>query len=181
MRALRFAFAVILMSYNSAWGLDLEASAKAFEQSIERPPKPITPLRGWAGYDSAIASSQHERVVDADHWHRLWTSNAPGTTPPDIDFRTEMVVAIFSGVVRPTSVSLYSVVEDDTTIEITTMRFGYDVIDDQKMSHYLFIVLPWSNKAIAFVARSRSLMAKPQLFYHVAHEMQPLNCARPGC
>ena len=35
MRALRFAFAVLLMSWNSAWGLDLEASAKEFEQSIQ--------------------------------------------------------------------------------------------------------------------------------------------------
>ena len=164
MRALRFAFAVVLMSYNSAWGLDLEASAKEFEQSVQRPPVFITPLRGWAGYDSAIATSQHERVVDADHWRRLWVSHAPGTTPPDIDFRTEMVLGIFSGITGPTQVSLYSVVEDITALEITTMRFGYDVIDNQRMSHYLFIVLPRSGKPIAFVARSWSLMANPQLF-----------------
>jgi hypothetical protein len=181
MRALHFAFAMVLMSCNSALAFDLDASAKTFQESIQKPPVFVTPLRGWAGYDSAIASLRHERVVDADHWRTLWASHAPGTTPPDIDFRTEMVVGIFSGVVRPTPISLYSVVEDATTIEITTMGFGYDVIDDQKMSHYLFIVLPWSNKGIAFVARSWSLMAKPQLFYHVAHEMRPLNCPRSGC
>jgi hypothetical protein len=179
MRALRFAFAVVLMSYNSAWGLDL--AAKAFEQSIQPAPVFITPLRGWAGTASAIASLQHERVVDADHWRRLWASHAPGTTPPDIDFRTEMVLGIFSGVVTPTPISLYSVVEDNTALEITTMSFGYDVIDDRRMSHYLFIVLPRSGKGITFVARSWSLMANPKLFYRVVREMQPLDCTRYGC
>ena len=146
MRALRFAFAVLLMSWNSAWGLDLEASAKEFEQSIQKPPVFITPLRGWAGFNSAIASPQHERVVDADRWRQLWASHAPGTTPPDIDFRTEMVIGLFSGVVGPVSISLYSVVEDSTALEITTMGYGSDVVGDWRMSHYLFIVLPRSTR-----------------------------------
>ena len=100
-------------------------------------------------------------------------------TPPDIDFRTEMVIGLFSGVVGPVSISLYSVVEDSTALEITTMGYGSDVVNDQRMSHYLFIVLPRSIKRIAFVARSWSLMATPQLFYRVVREMP--DCARSDC
>src|SRR6266852_2746580 len=91
MGSFRLAFAAGLVACGIAGfagpavAADLEAAAKAFNESYNRP-RPAAVLEGWQGGDSAIEEPGAERILDAAAWSALWGRHAPAQPAPQLDF-----------------------------------------------------------------------------------------------
>ncbi len=54
------------------------------------------------GDGSGITTARRLVIRDDEQWRALWAEHAgPGAPPPDVDFRTRMIAAVFAGD-RPT-------------------------------------------------------------------------------
>jgi hypothetical protein len=49
------------------------------------------------GASSGIAESGEIVVDSAQTWRALWARHAPGTSPPSVDFTTEVIVGVLAG------------------------------------------------------------------------------------
>lgn len=163
-----------LLWHHAAFALDLNEAAKQFGERY-RPPSVVHVLGGWQGNDSAVAEPSVERVTDNEAWAKLWARHDPSGQPPEIDFRTTMVIAVFMGRVSSlfSGIHLGSVV-DSSQLEITSVVFVGDVVTRETFRPYLFVVLPRSSEAIAVVEHSFGLMMNPRDNYRMLGRLEPL-------
>lgn len=147
------------MWHGCAFAADVGAAAAQFKQNYYEP-KVIAVLGGWAGDDSAVTAPSVQWIMDEDSWTALWQPHAPGVEPPRVNFDRAMVVAVFSGSVSASlyGIHLESAVETIGQIDLTTGVFISDVVRQNTVNSYLFVVLPHSPKPIAIYQRTSGAM-----------------------
>jgi hypothetical protein len=150
---------IALMWYGCAFAADVGAAATRFKQNYFEP-KIVAVLGGWAGDDSAVTTPSVQRITDDISWTALWQRHAPGVEPPRIDFDRAMVVAVFTASVSASlyGIHLESAVATIGQIDVTTGVFFSDVVRQNTVNSYLFVVLPRSPKPIAVYRRMSGVM-----------------------
>jgi hypothetical protein len=166
-----FCTLLALVWHVCAAAADPDGAAKNFSQ-FYYPPEVVQVLGGWAGDDSGVTKPRVERVMDEAAWRTLWSQHDLLHDPPKVDFATTMVVAIFSG---KADASLYgmhldSVIKTGGHIELVSGVFLSDVVHEDTVSLYLFVVLPRSKDAISVYQRLAGIMM-PESHYSTLAEL----------
>jgi hypothetical protein len=73
------------------------------------------------GAHSRITQPQEAVIQSAGEWQDLWSRHAPATSPPPVDFTTEMVIGIFAGERRTAGHDLQIVAIERTAIDVVVM------------------------------------------------------------
>ena len=111
------------------------------------------PLRGWQGELSLVSREEVDRVTAIDDWKKLWDrSFGRMDTIPAIDFKREMVVAIFHGdTCSVGSLGLRAVVKSATAI---TIVYAYGESDScgKPRTPFIFLVIPRNKKKLVVKA-----------------------------
>src|SRR5690349_17658915 len=67
----------------------------------EKPASPVNEvfkvLREWRGFDSAIDAREYDLVTNAADYAALWKRHGQAKAAPDVDFKKEMLLAVFAG------------------------------------------------------------------------------------
>ncbi len=142
--------------------LMIEAAIRSLE-SLRGERKAVAVTKEWHGDDSKIVARDLLRITDAAAWTELWSRHAPDTKPPEIDFASSMVVAIFQGRgwnssgVIPVNAS-----EDDATVRLRYDEQSYQTAGPGgggvRVTAYGFIVLPKSAKLLVIEENVQSLL-----------------------
>jgi hypothetical protein len=148
-------FLILLATQTRA--ADVEEAAQAFRAGLTSALGTLV-RGGWQGLDSAVTRRSVERITDAASWNSAWRRNAPGGTVPEVEFSTDMVIAIFPGELGASRLRLRDIA-DAAEIAIT---LDIEILTDisiggvikPTVTPFMFVVLPRSQKPVLVTARS---------------------------
>lgn len=178
MTKIRWSVAVALVAFagGRAWAYDAAQAAAEFKSAFAGEPPAVPVLGGWQGQDSRVVKEGVERALDAKAWKALWKRHAPKTKAPKVDFKKNMVVAIFWGELKHDGkwARLRSVTASpgNSFIDVVCdLYLGGDLEPENTVRPYLFVVLPRSGDAISVVLRTSILVSRPEVAYRVMGEL----------
>jgi hypothetical protein len=117
--------------------------------------KPATPaketfkvLREWRGFDSAIDAREYDLLTNATDYAALWKRHGQAKAAPEVDFKKEMLLAVFAGAAFKDEIKLKQIL---TGLRyVLRLSFGkYDASNPEKLVRpYAMFVFPKSEAPI---------------------------------
>lgn len=145
-------------------------------------PKPDVPsgtgfrvLREWTGADSDVIEPSVEFVTDINRWENLWSqhhnvSNNRRPVPvPAVDFKNEMVLAVFRGNgTNSRGYYVHEILEQGATFTVRIDEHSYQTSGGaEAVTPYGFFVLPATDYAVVVEENVQGLLNKPPLWKKV--------------
>lgn len=116
-------------------------------------------IKQWHGVNSGVTKPARTVVKDRKAWSKLWrrvhARRRPLPEPPQIDFETQMVLAVFLGIKRTGGydVRIVRVVESGRRLEVfvkSSSPAPGDIVTQALTAPYHIVVVPKSEKRVVF-------------------------------
>ncbi len=150
---------------------------------VKPDPKPDVPsgnsfrvLREWTGADSSMTRPSIEFVTDIDRWENLWSQhrrvseNRRAAPVPAVDFKTEMVLAVFRGNgTNSRGYYVHEILEQGATFTVRIDEHTYQTVNGaDAVTPYGLFVLPATDYAVVVEENLQGLKINPR-WKKVAH------------
>jgi hypothetical protein len=140
----------------------LQSTLKSLE-SANGERRAVAVVKEWMSAKSHVESAEYHRITDPASWETLWNRHDTSARSPEVDFASNMVVAIFQGKGwNSDGVYCVSAWEDDATLRVRYDERSYQTAGPDgggvRVSSCGFIVLPKSAKTLVLEENVQGLI-----------------------